>query len=145
MGIILYLAAKIGPDLGVSASMLVRFMEAPAQRHMRAAKLAFRHSKEAGKYTLLLFPGTKTQLHESVEVNWFGDKFSKQRSRTGVFIRYGDERLYAFNCLQKYITLTATEVEYMALSETASNVSWLLQVLKELGARQQSATPYQDN
>lgn len=90
-------------------------------------------------------PGNGDQLSVHVDADWAGETNSRRRSRTGILVRYGKAPIYASSSLQKSVSLSSAEAEYVALSEACRVIAWLRQVLNELGIRQNPTNVAQDN
>ena len=47
--------------------------------------------------------------------------------------------------LQKYVALSSTEVEYMAIAEAGKKIMWMKDYLEELGKEQNEKILYKDS
>ena len=80
-----------------------------------------------------------------MDSSWGGEPGFGRRSRSGIFIKYGNAPIYAASILEKGVTLSSTEAEYVALSEATKTITWLRRVLNEIGIAQAPSVVYQDN
>ena len=145
IGSLLYIATHTRPDIAVAASMLARIVEKPSMKHQKAAIKVVKYLKAAPKLGLKLSAGKGDQLSAYVDANWAGEPGAKRRSRTGIVIFYGEAAVYYTTVLQKGVTLSSTEAEYVALSESSKVIVWLRRVLEELGIAQETTTVFEDN
>lgn len=53
--------------------------------------------------------------------------------------------MYVASSLHKYVSLSSTDSEYVALSEGCKIIAWMRQVLFELNCPQRSTAVYQDS
>lgn len=59
--------------------------------------------------TLLINHGKDTHLNAYVNANWVGNAILKQRSKTGIFLRYGTAALYLIRTMQKTVSLSSAD------------------------------------
>lgn len=145
IGILLYIATHTRPDIAVVTNMLARHVNEPAMEHQLAAVKVVRYLKFTIDHMLVLKPDQSNQLSAHVDANWAGEPGAGRRSRSGVLIRYGKAAVYFRTSLQKCVTLSSTEAEYVSLSESIKSILWLRRILNELDIEQQSTAIFQDN
>lgn len=145
IGSLLYIATHTRPDIAVATSMLARHVEYPSKKHQEAVMKVVKYLKQTCRYGLKLAAGDGDQLSAHVDANWAGEPGAGRRSRTGIVVFYGSSAIHLTTALQKGITLSSTEAEYVALSEATKVIMWLRRVLQELGIRQESTRVYEDN
>jgi len=58
---------------------------------------------------------------------------------------YKRQVVYFTSSLQKGVTLSSTEAEYVALSEACKVIIWLRNELNELGIKQRATAVFEDN
>lgn len=56
----------------------------------------------------------------------------QKKSNSGVLIRYGDDPIFVTSSLHKSVSLNSADARYIALSNTARNIVWLLKALNEI-------------
>ena len=133
VGSLLYIATHTRPDIAVATSILARYVDSPSKKHQKAATKVVKYLKETPELGLKLAAGDGNQLVAYVDANWAGEPGAGRRSRTGIVLFYGKAAVYYTTALQKGVTLSSTEAEYIALSEAAKQITWLRRVLNELG------------
>ena len=133
VGALLHLAVWTRPDISHAVGVLSRFMSAPTQAHLGAAKHVLRYLR--GTQGLgITFGGCSHQgsgLQGFADSDWAGDQGTR-RSTTGVlFTLYGGPVSWRSK-LQPTVALSSVEAEYMALSNAVSEGLWLRQLLADL-------------
>ena len=112
-----------------ATSTLSRYMSNPSSEHFQTLKKLYRYllgTKLALKYTGVpeariisgISPGGNIYLNTYNNSDWGGDK-DNHRSTTGYFFEIADGAISWTSQRQKTVSLSSTEAEYMALSETA--------------------------
>ncbi|CAA0807701.1 Pentatricopeptide repeat-containing protein -chloroplastic [Striga hermonthica] len=74
-----------------------------------------------------------------------GSDLEKRRSTTGYVFTYGGTAVSWISKLQKIVTLSTTEAEYVAVTEAAKELVWLQNFLNELGRPQEDVALYSDS
>ena len=78
--------------------------------------------------------------------DWAGKLAAGRRSRSGWVVRYGDSPISWYSGIQKVVTQSSAEAEYVAISLAANEVVYLRNVLAFLNFPQPDATViYEDN
>ena len=130
-----YLAVMTRPDICTAVHQLARFLSAPGEEHMVAAKHLLRYLRgtpQLGlKYSktpsLPSFDDVQVpeafahsdNLNGFVDANWAPSSDTQRKSTTGyVFMLHGAAIVW-YSKLQSVIALSSTEAEYIALSEAA--------------------------
>ncbi|CAA0826363.1 cysteine-rich RLK (RECEPTOR-like protein kinase) 8, partial [Striga hermonthica] len=88
--------------------------------------------------------GTLT-LSGFVDADFAGSDHDKRRSTTGYVFTYGGTAVSWISKLQKIVTLSTTEAEYVAVTEAAKELVWLQNFLNELGRPQEDVALYSDS
>lgn len=71
---------------------------------------------------MILIPVCDDQLSVFFDSSW-GNSFEKNRkSRSGMLAKYGNTVVAAYTNLQKCVSLSSSEVEYVVLSEAIKTV-----------------------
>ncbi|KAB5513672.1 hypothetical protein DKX38_027578 [Salix brachista] len=79
-----------------------------------------------------------------VDADLTGD-IDSRKSTTGFIYTYGGTAVSWGSNLQKTVSLSTTEAEYIAVSEAAKEMIWLQNFLEELGKERQSGTLHSDS
>eukprot|EP00047_Mylnosiga_fluctuans_P021649 m.107308 g.107308 ORF g.107308 m.107308 type:complete len:1346 (+) comp8977_c1_seq1:110-4147(+) len=129
VGSINYLATMTRPDLSNAVSQLARFLAAPTDDHMAAAKHLLRYLRGTTSYGLRYYCDERehsnlpSDYHEHLlngfaDANWAADP-SDAISTTGYVITLNGGAVAWSAQRQKTVALSTTDAEYMAISETA--------------------------
>jgi hypothetical protein len=84
----------------------------------------------------LCFGGSDTFLQGYVDSYMAGDKDSR-RSTTGYVFTIGGTTVSWILKLQKVVSLSTTEAEYVAATEASKEMIWLQRFMEELGKKQE--------
>ncbi|CAA0838989.1 cysteine-rich RLK (RECEPTOR-like protein kinase) 8 [Striga hermonthica] len=90
------------------------------------------------------FMGNPGVMHWEA-VKWILSDLDKRRSTTGYVFTYGGTAVSWISKLQKIVTLSTTEAEYVAVTEATKELVWLQNFLNELGRPQEDVTLYSDS
>ena len=106
-------------------------MSRPRKQHWEAVKWLLRNLRSL-TYTCLCFTGASLKLQGYVDADFASDIDSRKSTTGFVFTLGGTVISWALN-LQKIITLSTTETEYVAATEAKKEMIWLHDFLDELG------------
>ena len=94
----------------------------------------------------LVLGGTEVKLVAACDSDWAGDNESRKSTRGHVVYVTDRGACICRAALQKIISLSSTEAEYISATWCAKAVLWVRMLLAELGHRQQGPTQvYIDN
>ena len=110
-------------------------MSRPGKQHWEAVKWILRYLKGSSD-TCLCFTGASLKLQGYVDADFAGDIDSRKSTTGFVFTLGGTAISWATN-LQKIVTLSTTEAEYVAAIEVGKKMIWLHGFLDELGKKQE--------
>ena len=152
VGSMLYLASRTRPDISYAVSELSRFVSAPGQNHMTAAKHLLRYlkgTKEMGlKYSRPSNKGPMdrpNQLWGFVDSDWAGCQDTRRSTSGFVLVLNGSAISWKSKC-QSVVALSSAEAEFMAASSLVQEVTYARRFLEKLGFPQTSPTLiYEDN
>jgi hypothetical protein len=151
VGTLLYAAISTRPDIGHAVNQLTRHMQAPVERHMKAANRVLRYL--AGTKDMGLWFGRRRRQddREGAEISayadsdWGSDK-SDRKSITGWIAMVNGDPVSWASKKQKVVALSTCEAELYAEASAMQEVLWLRGLLKELElASGEAATIYGDN
>ncbi|CAA0816671.1 cysteine-rich RLK (RECEPTOR-like protein kinase) 8 [Striga hermonthica] len=111
---------------------------------MEAIKWILRYLRGTKDRALVFGRGTIT-LSGFVDADFAGSDLDKRRSTTGYVFTYGGTAVSWISKLQKIVTLSTTEAEYVAVTEAAKELVWLQNFLNELGRPQEDVALYSDS
>lgn len=126
-----YLANQTRPDICFATNHLARFLTNPSEEHLIAARRVLRYiskDPDAG----IIFTKEKNPLLIAYSDSDFAGDPSTARSTSGSLIRLGGPISWRSH-LQKDVVLSSTEAEYLALTETCRQISWMHNILEEMG------------
>ena len=92
----------------------------------------------------LCFGSSYTFLQGYVDSDMAGDKDSRRRT-TGYVFTIGGTTVSWILKLQKVVTISTTEVEYVATTEASKEMIWLQRFMEELGKKQENSRLYCDS
>ncbi|RVW70973.1 Retrovirus-related Pol polyprotein from transposon TNT 1-94 [Vitis vinifera] len=117
-------------DITHVVGVVSRFMSRLGKQHWEVVKWILRYLK-GSLDTCLCFTGASLKLQGYVDADFAGDIDSRKSTTGFVFILGGTTISWASN-LQKIITLSSTEAEYVAAIEVENEMIWLHGFLDEL-------------
>lgn len=112
---------------------------------MPAAKRVLRYLKGTLDQMIVVCLGKNGQLTAFPNANLAANYEKNRKSRSGIMIIFGETIMNATSILQKSISISSTEAKYVALSDSVKTISWLRQLLVELGVKKNSGTFYQES
>ncbi|CAM9876073.1 unnamed protein product, partial [Heterosigma akashiwo] len=121
------------PEITFAVHKLQRATNYPEPKHFAAAARVFKYLKGTGHKALRI--GGGTILRAYCDADFVNDRLDG-KSVTGYIIFLGDSPIVWTSRLQKSVSTSTTEAEYLALGECTKDVMWLRYLLSELGAKQ---------
>jgi Reverse transcriptase (RNA-dependent DNA polymerase) len=134
-----YLEKSSRPDLAFAVHQCARFTRNPKVEHSAAIKHIGRYLVATRDKGIICSPNN-TSIHCYSDASFAGEWVKENaehdpttaRSRTGYIIMYGNCPVVWASKLQSEIALSATEAEYIALSQSLREVTSLFAILEEL-------------
>ncbi|RVW20652.1 Retrovirus-related Pol polyprotein from transposon TNT 1-94 [Vitis vinifera] len=130
---LMYAMVCTRPDIAHAVGVVSRFMSRPGKQHWEAVKWILRYLK-GSLDTCLCFTGANLKLQGYVDADFAGD-IDSRKSTTGFVFTLGGTAISWTSNLQKIVTLSTTEAEYVAATEAGKEMIWLHGFLDELGMR----------
>ena len=130
---LMYVMVCTRPDIANAVRVVSRFMSKPEKQHWEAVKWILRYLKGSSD-TCLCFTGASLKLQGYVDADFVGDIDSRKSTTRFVFTLGGTAISRASN-LQKIVTLSTIEAEYVAATEAGKEMIWLHGYLDELGKK----------
>lgn len=143
VGSLMYAMICTRPDISHAVGVVSRYMSNPGKQHWEAVKWILRYLKGSTE-TCLCFSGEDLVVQGYVDADLAGD-IDSRKSTTGFVYTYGGTAVSWGSNLQKTVSLSTTEAEYIAVSEAAKEMIWLQNFLEELGKERQSGTLHSDS
>ncbi|KAL2248697.1 UNVERIFIED_CONTAM: Retrovirus-related Pol polyprotein from transposon TNT 1-94 [Sesamum indicum] len=132
IGSLMYAMICTRPDIAHAVGVVSRFMSNPGVMHWEADRA-------------LVFGKGKLTLFGFGDADFAGSDYDKRRSTTGYVFTYGGTAVSWVSKLQKVVTLSTTEAEYVAVTEAAKELIWLQHFLGELGKPQADVILHSDS
>lgn len=120
-------------------------MHRPTTTHWQALKRVLRYLKGTLEYGLNIYRNSPLHLHAFSDSDWGSDK--DDFISTGAYIIYlGRNAISWSSKKQRSVARSSTEAEYRSIAQAAGEVTWLENVLLELGVTcKTTPTIYCDN
>ena len=133
IGSLMYAMVCTRPDITHAVGVVSRFMSRPGKQHWEVVKWILRYLKSSSD-TCLCFISASMKLQAYIDADFTSDIDSRKSITGFVFTLSGTAISWASN-LQKIVTLSTIEVEYVAATETGKEMIWLYDFLDELGKK----------
>ncbi|KAL5822188.1 hypothetical protein ACOSQ3_024070 [Xanthoceras sorbifolium] len=143
IGSLMYAMVCTRPDIAQAMGAVSRYMNNPGKIHWEAVKWILRYLRGTTNKTLC-FKGGDTTLTGYVDADLAGN-VDIRKSTTGYVYTLGGTAVSWVSQLQKIVTLSTTEAEYVAVTEASKEMVWLQSFLEELGKKQEDNVLYCDS
>jgi len=120
------------PDLSFAVQHLSQFMQTPRAPHLHALTHLLRYLKGTAGQGLFLRASDRLTLTAFSDSDWASCP-STRRSVTGYAILFGSSLISWKSKKQHTVSKSSSEAEYRAMSHAASEITWLVRLLAELG------------
>ena len=146
LGQLLYISITTRPDIATAVSCCGKFAQNPGEQHWNALLLILRYL-QGTRFLTLTLGGIFDEfvLSTFCDSDWASDQ-DNRRSRSGYIILMNGSPIHWSSKLQKSVSLSSTEAEYICLSAGTTATIFIRTLLSEIGFTQKSATEIiQDN
>lgn len=143
VGSLMYAMMCTRPDIAYSVGIVSRFLSNPGKEHWDAVKWILRYLRGTSK-ACLCFENGKTMLEGFTDANMAGD-INTRKSTSGYMMTFAGGAVSWQSKLQKCVTLSTTEAEYIAVTDACKEILWMKRFLQELGLKQEKYTLFCDN
>ena len=116
------------PDIEHAVGVVSRYMANPGKEHWEAVKWLLRYLRGTSS-TSLCFGKGKVTLQVFVNADLGGDVDSS-KSTSGYIYTIGGTAVSWMSRLQKCVSLSSTEAEYVAIAEAGKEMIWLADILR---------------
>ncbi|PHT51150.1 Retrovirus-related Pol polyprotein from transposon TNT 1-94 [Capsicum baccatum] len=123
VGSLMYAMECTRPDIAHPVGVVSRFLENPRKKHWEAVKWILRYLRGTS-VDCLCFGGTDPILKGYTDADVAGDLDNK-KSTTGYLFAFSGGAISWQLKLQKCVTLSTTEAEYIAATEAGKEMVWL--------------------
>lgn len=128
IGMLLYLVTNTRPDIAASVSILSKNVQKPRDNDMLEVKRVIRYLKGTRDLKLQLNDTKQVEvLHAYSDASWAEDK-DDRKSTTGYYCSVNGGAISWSSRKQNIVTLSSCEAEYVALTETCKEVTWLREI-----------------
>ena len=143
MGSLMYAMVCTRPDIAYVVGVVSRFLSNPSKEHWVAVKWILRYLRGTSKFCLCYGNG-KPELSGYSDADYAGDVDSRKSTSGCMMIFAGGAVSWQLR-LQKCVTLSTTEAEYIAITEGGKELLWMQKFLQELGLKQEKTILYCDS
>ena len=133
IGSLMYAMVCTRLDITHPVEVVSRFMSRSRKQHWEAVKWILRYLKSSSD-TWLCFTCASLKLQDYVNADFASD-IDSRKSTTGFVFTLGGTAISWVSNLQKIVTLSTTEAEYVAATEIGKEMIWLHVFLDELGKK----------
>lgn len=131
VGGLLWVAQCSRPDVAFSVNRSSQFLQNPNRGHWEAAISVLSYLNET-KHLKLVLGGDISVVNALSDADWAEDRHER-KSTTGYLFKLGMGIISWRSRKQKTISLSSTEAEYMAMSDSCREAKWVYHLLEELG------------
>jgi hypothetical protein len=130
VGVLMYLAIAMHPDIAFAVGMLCCFMVCPGPEHWKAVKHLFCYLHSTVDYCLTYTPDSSapTPFYAYSDAD-HGRNCNNTRSTSTYVIKIGSGAVSWMLHLQQIVALFTTEAEFIAAASAGQEVVWMRQLL----------------
>lgn len=121
---IMFAMVETRPDIAFAASIASRFAKNPSYQHTEAVKTILRYLKGFRKWGTTYGREDELRIEDYLDSDWAGDKESRESSSGYIFMLNGGPVSWCSK-RQATVALPSTEAEYIALTLSAKEATWL--------------------
>ena len=140
---ILYLTAS-RPDITFVVGVYARYQSEPKMSHITQVKRILKYINGTSEYGMLYSHNANSLLTGYCDVDWAGSVDDRKSTYGGCFF-LGNNLISWFSKKQNSVSLSTTEVEYIFVGSSCSQLIWMKQMLEEYNVQQDVMTLYCDN
>ena len=144
IGSLLYIMLGTRPNIAYAVTKMAQFAANPSKEHLDKARYIVRYLASTPKYVLVLNGASNKGLIAYSDSDYAADPV-KRRSQTGFFFKLAEGIISWQSRAQKTVAHSATEAEYMALSDCSRQAVWMQHIYSELGLKHRATPIYADN
>ncbi|KAE8656273.1 hypothetical protein F3Y22_tig00117005pilonHSYRG00292 [Hibiscus syriacus] len=126
-------------DIMYAVSAISKYMECPTEIHLLAAKRILRYLQGTKEFGLFFKKRKKSNLFGFTDSDYAGDS-DDRKSTSGYVFMLGTGAVSWSSKKQSIVTLSTTEVEFVATIACACQAIWLKKILEELQFKEDGPT-----
>ena len=143
VGSLMYAMVFTHRDITQVVQVVSCFMSSLGKQHWDVVKWILRYLKGTPDF-VLCFGGKETSLIGYTDSDMAGN-LDNRRSTTGYVFTFAGAAISRASKLQQLVSLSTTEVEYIALTEGAKELIWLQHLIGDFDCPQQESALYCDS
>jgi hypothetical protein len=132
IGSLLYIMIGTRPDIAYAVTKLSQFAANPNKDHLDRAMYICRYLLGTSDYALVYDGKSDGGLLAYADSDWASDPITR-KSTTGYLVKLANGVFCWNSRVQKSITLSSTEAEYMSLADTSRQLVWIRSLFEEIG------------
>lgn len=122
------------PDLAFTVQTLSQFMQNPTDAHYQALTHTLNYLASTIDHGILLKASDQLRLQAYSDSDW-GACLDTRRSVSGYLLLFGNSPISWKSKKQSTVSKSSSEAEYRAMSSAASEVTWVINLLTDLGVK----------
>jgi hypothetical protein len=132
VGKLIYLTI-IRPDMSFAVSQISKFMHSPRTPHLDVVNRILRYLKGTPEKAIWMRKNNTNAICDYSDADWAG--IFDRKSTTGFCTFVGGNLVTWKNKKQSVVARSSAEAEYRAMTSTASELTWIKQVLIDLNIK----------
>lgn len=140
VGALLYFSTTTRPGIAYAVSKVKQFSQNPGIQHWTAVKRIIRYLVGTRNYGIVFSPKKEGGVTGFTDADLIGDLDDRKSTSGCVFLCNGGATSW-FSCKQECTSISTTEAEFVAGSESARETTWIIALLKEIGQRGSEPIP----
>ena len=136
VGSLIYVMVCTRPHIAHAVGVVRRYVANPGKEHWEAVKWLLRYLRGTSSTSLCFGKGNVT-LQGFVDADLGGDVDSSKSTSRYIYT-IGGTAVSSMSRLQKCISLSSTEAEYVAIAEAEKEKIWQADYLEELGKQSEN-------
>ena len=140
IGSIMYAMLGTRPDIAFAVTRLSKFASNPSQQHLNYARYILKYLQGTKEYALCYDGASNSGLIAYSDSDWAEDRDDRHSTSGFIFMMANCVVSWASR-RQPTVSLSSTEAEYKAASDTCRQLAWLRNFGGELGDNMTAPTP----
>jgi len=143
VGCLMYAMVCTRPDIAYAVGVASRFLANPGREHWEAVKWILRYLRGTSK-VCLSFGSGPAALTAYTDADMARD-IDTRKSTSGFVLTFAGGVVSWQSRLQKCVSLSTTEAEYIATTEACKEMLWMKRFIEELGLEQENYVIFCDS